>query len=156
MRTKKAGKPLETQYSQPEHWKMEDPYLAATLILSYKFHYAENAFSRPANIRRCFPPKEFDDEPVIGSREPTPARSLSPRNNTGGNPEGKHCILAYGRIAVWHPVTYDLEIYATWSFVKAFSWQVWLLLVSTDEGDAESSSPARDKSPDLSPPSLFR
>lgn len=55
------------------------PYLAATLILSYTFHYAENTFSRPANIRRCLPPKEFDDEPVIGSREPTPARRTYPQ-----------------------------------------------------------------------------
>ena len=73
---------------------MEDPNLIATLIPVDKWNYAEHAFSHFENIKRCLPPTTgFNDEPVIGSKEPTPARSLSPNDNTEDYRESRHRLL---------------------------------------------------------------
>ena len=85
--------PSDPPTSSARAWKMEDPNLIATLIPVDEDHHAENVFSHLRNKRRCLRPKGIDDEPVISSREPTPARSLSPKDNTKGNPGGKHHIL---------------------------------------------------------------
>lgn len=89
---KVTGSP-ETMFSA-RAWKMEAPHLTATLILLDTFHYPENAFRRNDNKERCLPPiRGSIDVLAIGSREPTPARSLSPKDSTENNPESKHRIL---------------------------------------------------------------
>ena len=64
----------------------------ATLIPVDRESYAERAFSRDDNKKRCLrPTRGFNDDPTIGSREPTPAYALSPQDNL--NHEGSHRLL---------------------------------------------------------------
>ncbi|KAL9011220.1 MAG: hypothetical protein Q9173_003915 [Seirophora scorigena] len=75
---------------------MEDPNLIVTLIPADKHEYAENAFRRKENKDRCLPPnrKIEDEDPVISSREATPACPLQTNQEQEDyvDPEEKHRI----------------------------------------------------------------
>ncbi|CAF9939546.1 MAG: hypothetical protein HETSPECPRED_001811 [Heterodermia speciosa] len=64
---------------------MEDPELIATLISENDF--TKHVFNYRENRNRCVRPvEEFNEEPVLSSRESTPAFVISQIDGSGGNP----------------------------------------------------------------------